>query len=83
MHPDVVIGSMNIVCPYCYAMKFKKKTAGLCYSNGEVHLLSLGEPLEPLLTYVIRSTKVSKYFFLHIKNITYVFKLHRLEQQMV
>ncbi|XP_044597781.1 uncharacterized protein LOC123274285, partial [Cotesia glomerata] len=75
IHPDVVIGSMNVVCPHCRAKKFQKETAGLCCSNGKVHLPPLVEPPEPLLTYVSGTTKESKHFLQHIRKYNSCFQM--------
>lgn len=75
MHRDINIGSMNIVCPYCHALKFKKETAGMCCSNGKVILSPLDDPPEPLLTYVTGITKESKYFLQHIRKYNSCFQM--------
>ena len=41
LHPDVVIGKMEVVCPHCSAYKWKDEAPGLCCLNGKVKLIAL------------------------------------------
>lgn len=44
----VAMGSMNFVCQYCKAFKFKHEASGLCCASGQVKLTPLVPPPEPL-----------------------------------
>ena len=75
MHRDVVIGPMDKLCIHCRALKFQKETPGMCCSNGKVNLLPMGEPPQPLLTYVAGATRESKHFLQHIRKYNSCFQM--------
>ncbi|CAF5007497.1 unnamed protein product, partial [Rotaria sp. Silwood1] len=47
-HPQLNIGQMSDVCPYCNALKWHAETRGMCCSGGKVKLPELQPPPEPL-----------------------------------
>ncbi|CAF1448674.1 unnamed protein product [Rotaria sp. Silwood1] len=47
-HPQLYIGQMSDVCPYCNALKWHAETRGMCCSGGKVKLPELQPPPEPL-----------------------------------
>ncbi|CAF1088056.1 unnamed protein product [Rotaria sp. Silwood1] len=47
-HPQLYIGQISDVCPYCNALKWHAETRGMCCSGGKVKLPELQPPPEPL-----------------------------------
>ena len=44
----ITIGSMNVVCTYCKAYRFKGETKGICCNQGNVKVEVIKEPPFPL-----------------------------------
>ena len=42
------IGTMNVICQYCGALKFRKETSGTCCNNGKVVLETFPRPPEEI-----------------------------------
>lgn len=59
------IKKMDIICPHCAAVKFKREQ--MCCLSGKVKLPDLEQPKEPLKSMVDGATDDSKHF---LKNIT-------------
>ena len=47
-HSKVEIGTIDKVCPHCYALQFKNEPVGMCCASGKVQLPKIETPLEPL-----------------------------------
>lgn len=60
--PEVDIGKLNFLCPYCGAYKFEEEVPGMCCSNGKVELQLLEVPPEPLMEYISGETEISRHF---------------------
>jgi hypothetical protein len=58
---------MNIACKYCKAFKFKNEADGLCCVSGQVKLMPLVLPPEPLHLLVSGNGPDSKHFLTHIQ----------------
>ena len=61
-HPFVRIGSMEVVCVHCGALKFAGETPGLCSLSGKVKLPLLPSPPEPLHSLLCGETQESRHF---------------------
>lgn len=73
---DVVsIGSMSVVCSHCKAFKFKHETPGLCCANGQVKLVELNMPSEPLRSLLIGGTPESDHFLKNIQSYNACFQM--------
>lgn len=71
----VAIGPMNVVCPYCNALKFKNETPGLCCANGQVKLTPLVPPPEPLHSLLSGNGSDSKHFLTNIQQYNNCFQM--------
>ncbi|XP_076251479.1 uncharacterized protein LOC143190795 [Rhynchophorus ferrugineus] len=71
----VVIGSMNLVCSHCKALKYKKEANGLCCANGKVKLIPLDPPPEPLYSLVSGIGTDSIHFLTHIQQYNNCFQM--------
>lgn len=78
----VAIGSLNIVCQHCKALKFPHETPGLCCAGGKVKLPPLEPPPEPLRSLLSGVGVISNHFLSNISNTITVFKWLRLERPM-
>lgn len=74
-HPNVKIGKMDIVCPYCNAIKFKKESPGMCCSNGKVILDSMASPPESLQSLMKNDSPISKHFLNYIRQYNSLFQM--------
>lgn len=70
------IGKCDVVCPKCYALKFKGETTGLCCAKGEVKLPPL-QPLPPEIQYYVDhpETRESKEFFRNMRQYNSLFQM--------
>ncbi|KAE9542315.1 hypothetical protein AGLY_003442, partial [Aphis glycines] len=59
----VIIGSMNLKCNYCHALKWSKEPASFCCSEGKVILEDIANPPVPLKSLLNFSHENSKHFF--------------------
>lgn len=71
----VIIGSMNKICEYCKALKFKNEKPAMCCANGKVELPALISPPEPLLSLVSGVTSESKHFLTNIRKYNACFQM--------
>lgn len=71
----VTIGTMNVVCQYCKAFKFKNEASGLCCASGQVKLTPLEPPPEPLHSLVSGNGPDSKHFLTHIQQYNNCFQM--------
>ncbi|XP_076267988.1 uncharacterized protein LOC143201026 [Rhynchophorus ferrugineus] len=71
----VVIGSMNLVCSHCKALKYKNEANGLCCANGKVKLIQLDPPPEPLYSLVSGIGTDSIHFLTHIQQYNNCFQM--------
>lgn len=71
----VVIGSMNSVCSYCKALKYKNEANGLCCANGKVKLIPLDPPPEPLYPLVSGIGTDSIHFLTNIQQYNNCFQM--------
>ena len=71
----VAIGPMNIACQYCKAFKFKNEGDGLCCASGQVKLMPLVPPPEPLHSLVSGNGTDSKHFLTHIQQYVNCFQM--------
>lgn len=70
-----VIGTMNTVCTYCKAMKFKNEAPGICCVNGKVNLPTLNSPPQPLNSLVSGTAAHSKHFLTNIQKYNSLFQM--------
>lgn len=75
LHPSVIIGPMDKVCPHCKAMKFKNETPGMCCASGKTDLPQLQPPLEPLMTLLSGVGANSKHFLSKIRKYNACFQM--------
>ncbi|XP_075425538.1 uncharacterized protein LOC142465468 [Ascaphus truei] len=66
---------MDTICRYCQAKKFHKESAGMCCSNGKVHLPPLHSPPDPLISYMSATTSESKHFLQNIRKYNSCFQM--------
>lgn len=66
---------MNIICPYCNAVKFPKEPPGMCCSSGKVKLIPIPKPPEPLLNLMTNETSISRHFLNHIRQYNSCFQM--------
>ena len=71
----ITIGSMNIVCTYCKAYRFKGETKGLCCNQGKVKVEVIKEPPFPLNELLFGRSTNSKHFFMNIRNFNSAFQM--------
>lgn len=71
----VLIGSMNSVCSYCKALKYKNEANGLCCANGKVKLIPLAPPPEPLYSLVSGIGTDSIHFLTNIQQYNNCFQM--------
>lgn len=62
LHTSVRIGTMDVVCEYCGALKFSREPPGLCCLSGKVKLPLLTPPPEPLNSLLRGETPESRHF---------------------
>lgn len=75
MHPNISIGEMDVICPYCNALKFSKEAPGMCCSNGKVKLNPIVAPPEPLSSLMSNNTTESKHFLNNIRKYNSSFQM--------
>ncbi|XP_059160882.1 uncharacterized protein LOC131944344 [Physella acuta] len=75
LHRGVAIGKMDKVCEFCYALKFKNETPGMCCASGKVKLPELHLPPELLSTLVSGETSQSKHFLENIRRYNSSFQM--------
>ncbi|GBN93109.1 hypothetical protein AVEN_105720-1 [Araneus ventricosus] len=66
-HKNVIIGGMNQICKYSFALKYKCEPPGMCCCSGKVRIPALETPPEPLLSYMSGTTSESKQFLKNIR----------------
>jgi hypothetical protein len=71
----VKIGSMDTVCQYCKALRFKNEAPGLCCASGKIKLMPLLPPPEPLLSLVSGNGPASKHFLTNIQQYNNCFQM--------
>ena len=71
----VEFGTMNKICQYCSALRFRLEPTGLCCANGKVKLPQLTLPPEPLNSLLSGQEPLSKYFLQNIQNYNCVFQM--------
>lgn len=69
------IGTMNIKCHHCKALKFRNEAAGLCCASGKVKLTPLVPPPEPLLSFVSGVGAASTHFLSNIQKYNNCFQM--------
>ncbi|XP_044588727.1 uncharacterized protein LOC123267905 [Cotesia glomerata] len=74
-HSKVVIGAMDKKCPYCHALKFKNKPAGMCCASGKVQLPVIETPPEPLNSLLIGTDPDSNVFLKSIRTFNSCFQM--------
>ncbi|CAF1609374.1 unnamed protein product [Rotaria magnacalcarata] len=74
-HPQLYIGQMSDVCPYCNALKWHAETRGMCCSGGKVKLPELHPPPEPLKSLMSGTTPESKHFLDNIRKYNSCFQM--------
>ncbi|GBM62165.1 hypothetical protein AVEN_199323-1 [Araneus ventricosus] len=74
-HINVIIGGMNQICKYCFALKYKCEPPGMCCCSGKVRLPALETPPEPLLSYMSGTTSESKHFLKNIRRYNSCFQM--------
>jgi PIF1-like helicase/Helitron helicase-like domain at N-terminus len=74
-HPQVCIGQMSDVCPYCDALKWPGETRGMCCSGGKVKLPPLRPPPEPLESLMSGIAPESKHFLDNIRKYNSCFQM--------
>jgi len=74
-HPQLYIGPMGDVCPYCNALKWHAETRGMCCSGGKVKLPELQPPPEPLKSLMLGTTPESKHFLDNIRKYNSCFQM--------
>ena len=62
-------GSMNHVCPYCGALKFRRETPSTCCSGGKVVLTPFPCPPQPILELFVGQNDDAKIFRKHARSI--------------
>ena len=63
------IGSMEIICNYCGAFKFRKETGSTCCNNGKVYLDPLPQPPEQIRKLWHEDTPEGRLFRQHARSI--------------
>jgi hypothetical protein len=71
----VAIGPMNVACQYCKEFVFKNETPGLCFASGQVKLMPLVLPPEPLHSLVSGNRPDSKHYLTHIQHYNNCFQI--------
>ena len=56
------LGTMSVVCDFCYALRWKGERAGMCCLQGKVNIPVLGSPPEPLSSLLLGEHPESKHF---------------------
>lgn len=74
-HPFVQIGSMNHVCEFCRAIKFKNEAAGLCCNGGKVRVELSDDIPDVLRELVSGDTPESKHFLDKIQTYNSLFQM--------
>lgn len=69
------IGDMNVVCSFCNASKWRKKSAGFCCSGGKINLPSFEDPPEPLKSLLLGEHLQSKQFLDNIRTYNSAFQM--------
>jgi hypothetical protein len=72
---SVAIGSMNVVCPHCKALKYLNEAPGLCCASGKIKLTPLRPPPEPLRSLVSGTEENSKHFLNQIQKYNNCFQM--------
>lgn len=73
--PCVKIGQMDVVCPFCSALKFRSETPGLCCVGGRVKLHPLTPPPEPLRSLLYGDLPESKHFLKNVQKYNGCFQM--------
>ena len=73
--PEVTIGNMDILCSFCFALRYKYEPPGLCCNNGKVKLPNLTSPPEPLHSLLLGDTQESKHFLRNIRKYNSAFQM--------
>ncbi|GIY11788.1 helitron_like_N domain-containing protein [Caerostris extrusa] len=74
VHSKVDIGTMDKQCPYCHALKFKNKPAGLCCASGKVQLSEIEIAPEPSHGLLIGTDPDSSLFLKSIRTFNSCFQ---------
>ena len=72
---SVDFGTMNNICQYCSALKFRFEPTGICCANGKVKLPKFTLPHEPLNSLLSGQESLSKHFLQNIQYYKCVFKM--------
>ncbi|VDN05605.1 unnamed protein product, partial [Onchocerca ochengi] len=83
LNPHFLIGTMNEVCPYCKALKFKGEAKGMCCAAGKIKLPQLEEPSEPLKTLLAGYSAESKRFLSKIRKYNSCFQMTSFGAEIV
>ncbi|XP_055543188.1 uncharacterized protein LOC129728760 [Wyeomyia smithii] len=73
--PCVTIGSMDLVCQHCNALKFHSETAQFCCAGGKVKLPPLAQPPEPLLSLLTQDSLEAKHFLTNVHKYNSCFQM--------
>ena len=73
--PQIQVGSMNVLCVHCGALKWKGESPGLCCANGKVKLPNLIPPTEPLNSLMAGETPESRHFLENIRKYNSCFQM--------
>uniref|UniRef100_W5M5Q6 Helitron helicase-like domain-containing protein n=1 Tax=Lepisosteus oculatus TaxID=7918 RepID=W5M5Q6_LEPOC len=74
-HKAVEIETMSVVCNHCSVKKWKDEPPGLCWNNGNVSLLPIEQPPEPLLSLMEGDTEKSRHFLSNIRKYNSCFQM--------
>lgn len=75
VHPKIKIGSMDVECQFCRALKFRNESLGMCCASGKVVLIPLSSPPEPLKSLLSGQSDDSKLFLRKIRKLNSCFQM--------
>lgn len=69
------IGQMNVICPYCKALKFRGETLGMCCVSGKIKLPPLPHPPQELNELLSGNNERSNHFLKNISRYNSCFQM--------